>query len=128
MTMNTNGFVAGYLSRQKAGMNVQRTLRLAAIFAAIHLVAATGSLLLGFSLGMARFDSPETSAPGYTEAASSRLADVLFAPAQMIYRALHAGSSAPAMVQWLYMILNSALWGLVLAAAVMWLRSRRGAK
>jgi hypothetical protein len=109
-------------------MNVQRTLRLAAIFAAIHLVAATGSLLLGFSLGMARFDSLETSAPGYTEAASSRLADVLFAPAQMIYRALHVGSSAPAMVQWLYMILNSALWGLVLAAAVTWLRSRRGAK
>jgi hypothetical protein len=109
-------------------MNVRTTLRLAAIFAAIHLVAATGSLLLGFSLGMARFDSPETSVPSYAEGASSRLADVLFAPAQMIYRALHAGSSPPAMVQWLYVMLNSALWGLVPATAVMWLRQRTGAK
>jgi hypothetical protein len=109
-------------------MNARATLRLAVILAAIHLVVAVGSLLLGFSLGMARFDTPETSAPSYVEATSSRLADVLFEPVQMIYRSLHAGSGAPAMVQWLYMIMNSALWGLVLATAIMWLRSRPSAK
>lgn len=109
-------------------MNIRATFRLAAIFAAIHLVAAVGSLLLGFSLGMARFDHPETIARSYAEATSSRLAEVLFEPGQMLYRALHAGSSAPALVQWLYVILNSALWGLVLAAAVLWLRPRADAK
>ncbi|MDB5943185.1 MAG: hypothetical protein JWQ13_2751 [Ramlibacter sp.] len=96
-------------------------LRLAAIFSVIHLVAAAASLLFGFSLAMGRFDSPGM-APGHAEATSSGLAAFLLQPGQAIYSALHAGSSASAMVQWLSLVLNSALWGLVLAAAVMWLR------
>jgi hypothetical protein len=109
-------------------MNVRTILRLAAILGALHLVVAMGSLLLGFSLGMARFDSPESIAPGYVETTSSHLADVLFQPMQAIYRAFYAGSSAPAAVEWLSMILNSAFWGIALAVGVASIRSRLGTK
>ena len=100
-------------------MNVRGTL---------HLVVAVCSLLLGFSLGMTRFDSPGTAGPGYVETTSSHMADILFQPVHAIYRVFYAGSSAPAVVQWLSMILNSVLWGLVLAVGVAYIRSLLGAK
>jgi len=109
-------------------MNLRGTLRLAAILGTLHLVVAMGSLLLGFSLGMTRFDSPGTTGPGYVETTSSHLADILFQPVHAIYRAFYAGLSAPAVVQWLSMILNSVLWGLVLAVGVRRIRSLLGAK
>jgi len=114
--------------RWKAGMNVRGTLRLGALLGTLHLVVAVGSLLLGFSLGMTCFDSPGTTGSGYVETTSSHLADILFQPVHAIYRAFYAGSSAPTVVQWLCMILNSVLWGLVLAVGVARIRSLQGAK
>jgi hypothetical protein len=77
---------------------------------------------------MARFDSPHPIAPGYLETASSHVADALIQPGHAIYRAIYGSSEAPTGVQLLTIVLNSAMWGLVLGVVVVRIRTLLRAK
>jgi hypothetical protein len=109
-------------------MNARAMLRLTAMLGAIHLVICVGSLLLGYSSSRAQSDSPEPRTPGYLKTASSRLVDVLIQPGHSIYRAVYRSSDAPTGVQLLVIVLNSALWGLVIGVGIARLRALFGAK
>ena len=90
-------------------------LKFAAAIAVLHFVAALGTFALGFSIGLKRWD---TGPAGVLESAANAVAAVLFQPgAQLLALGL------PGEFDWMIIVGNSALWGLV-GAAIMRVRSR----
>jgi len=99
-----------------------RFVKLAVFFTALHAICAMASLLFSFSRGMGRFDNP-TLPETYAESAASRIADFLFQPAMFVWDAIGV-KGAPSLLEWIVVLLNSALWGVTLSVAVVWLTRR----
>lgn len=95
-----------------------RFLKIAALISVLHLLAAAGTFVLGFSIGIKRWDS---GSPGILELAATTLAGVLLQPG---IRFLAIGM--PGELEWAIILANSILWGIVGAALVLAFRARRG--
>jgi hypothetical protein len=99
-----------------------RFVKLAAFFTTLHAICAMASLLFSFSKGMARFDNP-TLPETYADRAASHVADFLFQPAMFMWDAIGV-KGASSLLEWAVFLLNSALWGVTLSLAVVWLTRR----
>lgn len=99
-----------------------RFVKLAVFFTALHATCAMASLLFSFSRGMARFDNP-TLPETHADSATSHVADFLFQPAMFVWDAIGV-KSASSLLEWVVLLLNSALWGVTLSVAVVWLTRR----
>jgi hypothetical protein len=91
-----------------------RFLKIAAIISLLHLLAAAGSFVLGFSIGIKRWDS---GPPGVLESTASAIAGVLLQPG---VRLLVVGM--PGELEWAIILGNSVLWGVVGAIFVLAVR------
>ncbi|MDE5440114.1 hypothetical protein GWG65_01375 [Bradyrhizobium sp. CSA207] len=85
-----------------------RYLTIAAVLATAHLLLALSSLLVGFSLGMGRFESGGDV--DQLESLATALSDTLLSPVSHVQ--IKGSSSA---LQWAAVLGNSILWGAVLA-------------
>ena len=91
--------------------------KIATMIAVLHFIAAVGTFALGFSIGLKRWD---TGSAGTVESVANTFAAVLFQPgAQLLAMGL------PAELDWMIILGNSVLWGLVGAAVVAGLVKRR---
>jgi hypothetical protein len=99
-----------------------RFAKLATFFTAVHVLCAIASVMFSFSRGMARFDDP-TLPEIYVDSAASNLAEFLLQPALFVWKAM-ALRDATDLLEWFVFLLNSALWGVALGAAVVWLTRR----
>lgn len=94
-------------------------LKIAAILSVLHLVAAAGSFVLAFSIGIKRWDS---GSPGILESTANAIAEVLLQPG---IRLLRVGM--PGELEWAIIVGNSILWGISGALFVLAIRkARRG--
>lgn len=96
-----------------------RFITFAALFTALHAICATTSLLYCFARVMTRFDNPMVTET-YVESLSCRVADVLFQPAMFAWSAVGIRGTT-SVLQWVAVLLNSAVWGFALSIAVLWL-------
>ncbi len=86
-------------------------LRIAAILSALHLVLAVGSLAVGFSIGLRRWD---VGSAGFVESFTNGLAAVLLQPGAHL---LTMGMSGA--LDWAIILGNSLLWGALGALVVL---------
>jgi heme A synthase len=94
-------------------------LRIAVIISVLHLLAAVGSFVLGFSIGIKRWDS---GPPGILESTATAIGEVLLQPGIGF---LEVGM--PGELEWAIIVGNSILWGIVAAIVVCaFSRARRG--
>jgi hypothetical protein len=91
-------------------MKAWRFLKLALTISVLHLVIAAGSFVLGFSIGIKRWDS---GPPGILEAAATAIGEVLLQPGIGLLRV-----GMPAEVEWAIILGNSVLWGIAGAMLV----------
>jgi hypothetical protein len=104
-------------------MRPNLSIRLAVLFAGIHLALSLGSFWISFSTGMKRFDA---GAPmGSIESMASFLSGVLLQPMLGLWSITFSGHSGPALLQWAAILVNSLLWGMALAFLVGALPYRR---
>ena len=90
-------------------------IRLTLLLAGLHLILALGSFWIGFSSGMERFDAGTPIEASPFEATASVISKVLLQPMLGIWNLIFVGRSSPAFLQWLAILLNSLLWGIVVA-------------
>lgn len=88
-----------------------RYLQIAAVLAVLHLILALGSVAVGFSIGIRRWD---VGSAGMLESAANGLAEVLFQPGS---RLLALGVSGG--LEWAIILGNSLLWGAMGALIVL---------
>jgi len=89
-------------------------LKIAAIVSLLHLLVAVGCFVLGFSIGIKRWDS---GPPGMLEATANAIAGVLLQPG---IRFLAIGMSGE--LELAIIVANSILWGIVGAMVVVAIR------
>ncbi len=89
-------------------------LKIAAILSALHLLLAIGSFVLGWSIGVKRWDS---GPGGMLESTANAIAEVLLQPGA---RLLAIGM--PGELEWAILLANSVLWGAVGAGLVLAMR------
>ena len=89
-------------------------LKIAVALSVLHLAAALGSFVVGFSIGMKRWDVGKA---GLLESAANGLAEVLLQPG---LRLLKFGMSGG--LEWAIIFGNSVLWGAVGALVVLGIR------
>lgn len=93
---------------------MKRMIKATAAFSLLHLAALTVSFITAVASSMDRFDTemPE----GILERTAGAVAEVLMAPGRYLWTEW-AGRNLPDFVEWSLLILNSLLWGYVLAIA-----------
>lgn len=104
----------GWLRTLDGSMRRWRFLKIAVIIFLLHLLAAAGSFVLGFSIGIKRWDS---GPPGTLESTATAIAEVLLQPG---IRLLAVGM--PGELEWAIILGNSILWGIVGAILVLAVR------
>jgi len=93
-------------------------LNIALIISLLHSLAAAGTFVLGFSIGLKRWDS---GPPQMLESAANAVAEVLLQPG---IRFLRVG--LPGELEWAIVVANSILWGIVGATVLVLRRLSRG--
>ena len=81
--------------------------------AAIHFVLAIGSVMIAFGSGMEAFDNPDYQ-PSLVERVADALAGILMQPGMSLWTPW-VSKNMPNVVEWGLCLLNSLLWGIVLA-------------
>lgn len=97
-------------------MRLAAVLRLAAVMAVIHFALVAVSFAVGFSSTMERFDSAVQTDGSAAEAAANYVVRVLAQPGLAAWDLVNSNRTAPRLVQWVVILGNSAIWGLLLAA------------
>lgn len=91
--------------------------KIATAITVLHFIAAVGTFALAFSIGLKRWDA---GSAGPVESVANTFAAVLFQPgAQLLAMGL------PGEFDWIIILGNSVLWGLVGAAVVLGLLKRQ---
>jgi hypothetical protein len=91
----------------------KRIIITAVVLAAIHLVLGIGSVMIAFGSGMEAFDNPDYQ-PSSVERVADTLAGILMQPGMSLWTPW-VSKTMPNVVEWGLCLLNSLLWGIVLA-------------
>jgi hypothetical protein len=91
----------------------KRIIITAVVLAAIHFVLAIGSVMISFGSGMEAFDNPDYQ-PSLVERVAGALAGILMQPGMSLWTPWMS-KNMPNVVEWGLCLLNSLLWGIVLA-------------
>lgn len=91
----------------------KRIIITAVVLAAIHFVLAIGSVIIAFGSGMEAFDNPDYQ-PSLVERVADALAGFLMQPGMSLWTSW-VSKNMPNVVEWGLCLLNSLLWGIVLA-------------
>lgn len=91
-------------------------------FTALHFVVSVGALIASLAMGMARFETGPGGLESYeppttTEHVLDTMVDVLLSPLLPLSRLLPP-VWLPAPLEWMALVLNSALWGVLAYLAV----------
>jgi len=86
------------------------------VIAVIHLVFSIGSVAIAFGAGMEAFDNPDYKYSAF-ERIADQLARVLMQPG-MFFWTPWMSRNMPDAVEWLSVVVNSLLWGLVIAVII----------
>jgi membrane protease YdiL (CAAX protease family) len=91
----------------------KRIIITAVVFAAIHFVLATGSVLIAFTSGMAEFDNLDYQ-PSIVENLADHTAAILMQPGISLWTPWMS-KNMPDVVEWGLCLANSLLWGVTIS-------------
>jgi hypothetical protein len=104
-------------------MRRRRFFALTVAITVLHAIATFGAIAIAFTRGMARFDNPELP-EGYLERVCSLLAGIFMQPSGKILTAFGIVPRTSAL-EWIVLVLNSLLWGAMIALIIAALSGRR---
>jgi hypothetical protein len=104
-------------------MTRYRFLAVSAAITVLHAVVTFASIAIAFTRGMRRFDSPALRET-YLERVCNVVASIFMQPSAKILTALGA-MPRTSVLEWSVLLLNSLLWGLMIALLVGRLSARR---
>ena len=102
---------------------LRRFLTLTVAITVLHAIATFGAIAIAFTRGMARFDNPALP-EGCLERGCSLLAGVFMQPSGKILTVFGIVLRTTAL-EWIVLVLNSLLWGAMIALIVAALSERR---
>ena len=83
------------------------------VMAGVHLVLAISSVVIAFGSGMEEFDNPHYE-PSIIERVADQLSEILMQPIMSLWTPWMS-KNMPNVVEWGLCVINSLLWGIVLA-------------
>jgi hypothetical protein len=90
------------------------------LFTVLHVAITVTLIIYAFSAGMAEFDNPDR-ARSHSARVAGYLAGILMFPLRVLWTG-NVSTQAAAVVEWLALLCNSAIWGAAFATGMTWFR------
>jgi hypothetical protein len=101
---------------------MRKTMLLLVLFTCVHFVFSFGTMAYSFASTMRQFDNPDLPAL-YGASAAHIISNALMFPFGVVWTSW-ASQNLPDLVEWVFFIANSALWGALGVGVLRFVRSR----